>query len=185
VEQAEDKWFTVGDFHLKIPPHLTQVHIRRLLKEGKLKGYHGRKLGREWIIEKDAPVQDDTGAYADIKTSITEEELKVHLEELYRLVNRLWYLWDRSVKGLPEDCYEGMIINERDLIQIDPMIADSLVSHLKAEFAEFKNVEGWPDLVSFKLVENGAAALNRLDLLKKRLATRKEFKGKCFLCGSD
>lgn len=176
-EQPEKDWLTVAEFHHDIPPKLSEGHIRRLLRKDELKGYHGGKLGKEWIIRKNPVVEKVVGVDAESKESTMDEE---HRQELSRLVTRLLYLWERSLYGCPEDCYEGLIVDEYDLKEIDPMIADCLVRHLEAEGAEFEKVKQWIDLVSLKLIEGSAAPLNKLTELKRR----KTFKGTCLICES-
>lgn len=111
------------------------------------------------------------------KSYVTDE---VHRKELSLLLNRLVFLWQRSIDYCPEDSYEGLIINEHDLYHIDPMIADCLFQHLQAEGGEFSKLEHWSDLFNLKLASNRAAALDKLVELKK---TRR-FRGICLRCES-
>jgi hypothetical protein len=111
------------------------------------------------------------------KSYITDE---VHRKELSLVLNRLVFLWQRSIDYCPEDSYEGLIINEHDLYFIDPMIVDCLFQHLQAEGGEFAKLKHWSDLFSLKLAENRAVALNKLVELKKT----RMFRGICLRCES-
>lgn len=82
-----------------------------------------------------------------------------------------------SPPPLTNPSYVGFITDDPQFEQIDTHLAQSLLSHLKAEFSEFAASEDWRDLIMTGL---GAERISGLVLV----ASKRTFEGTCTICQS-
>jgi hypothetical protein len=59
--------------------------------------------------------------------------------------------WERNLRSGPIEGYEGFVMTDEELDEIDFTKAKNLLDHLKEEYDEFGEVEKWQDLVCLKL----------------------------------
>lgn len=130
-------------------------------------------------LTKTKGVQEES--WWKIEDPVLVQRRKEHWDDLALLVNLLVSYWIRSVDYSSQIGKHELIINEEESDEIDLLLANSLVAHLKAEFSEFQKVKSWQDLVRLDLIEpDNIGALGVLELVGRR----KTFKGKCLICES-
>jgi len=157
----------------------SEPHIRRLLRNDKLKGYSGEKIGRKWIIYENHAEQHNAEVQDESRKVIFTDRLKEHwdkLAELAGIISDTWSDPDHYKSNL--DSKGEFIFSDEDNEKINWMLSQCLVSHLKVEFEEFRNVKRIKDLLSANLIEENPEALTKLELVRNR----KTFKGKCQIC---
>lgn len=106
-------------------------------------------------------------------TERTEIETR-HWEELSQVALQLSEYWDRYDSQLSTN--SGFIIDDNEFEALDAYLVNCLLSHLKAEFTEFVQVEDWRELLNLNKVNP--------ELTRKFhfVGHRRTFQGTCSLC---
>jgi hypothetical protein len=99
-----------------------------------------------------------------------------HQDDLVKVIKQILKFWDKYLKGpQPVGGYDGLIVTDIELDQIDHHLAMSLLTHLQAEVSGLERAGGW----KFMLYAKPSKGLfNLLEGIKNR----RTFMGTCDIC---